>query len=159
MALAEQVAARFRLSGAQKKRLALAAGRNQILPETGRGTSAAGGGGSPHDATSRQDANPHHHPSDGPPPRTGEDQARALAYYLGLTAAFDRLLLTGADFAPLTGWTIPTFPLKGGQIVARGVKAGPDVARILKAVEAQWVTEGFPGEKRVGELLRDELAD
>ena len=159
VALAEQVAARFRLSGAQKKRLALAAGRNQILPETGRGTSAAGGGGSPHDATSRQDANPHHHPSDGPPPRTGEDQARALAYYLGLTAAFDRLLLTGADIAPLTGWTIPTFPLKGGQIVARGVKAGPDVARILKAVEAQWVTEGFPGEKRVGELLRDELAD
>ena len=155
--LAEQVAARFRLSGAQKKRLALAAGRNQILPETGRGTSAAGGGGSPHDATSRQDANPHHHPEDGPPPRTGEDQARTLAYYLGLTPALDRLLLTGADIAPLTGWTMPSFPLKGGQIVARGVKAGPDVARILKAVEAQWVGEGFPDEERVQAILQAKL--
>ena len=157
VALAEQVAARFRLSGAQKKRLALAAGR-EILPETGMGTSAAGGGGSPHDATSRQDANPHHHPADGPPPRFGEDQARTLAYYLGLTPALDRLLLTGADIAPLTGWTIPSFPLKGGQIVARGVKAGPDVARILKAVEAQWVTEQFPDTARIEALLGAELA-
>ena len=156
-ALAEQVAARFRLSGAQKKRLALAAGRNAILPEPGRGTSAAGGGGSPHDGTSRQDANPHHHPADGPPPRTGEDQARALAYYLGLTVATDHLLLTGQSIAPLTGWTIPQFPLKGGQIVARGVKAGPDVARILHAVEDRWVAEGFPDEARMRAILGEEL--
>ena len=158
VALAEQIAARFRLSGAQKKRLALAAGRNQILPETWRGTSAAGGGGSPHDATSRQDANPHHHPADGPPPRTGEDQARTFAYYLGLTAAIDRLLLTGHSIAPLTGWTIPTFPLKGGQIVARGIKAGPDVARILHAVEDRWVAESFPDEARVWAILGEQIS-
>ena len=157
VALAEQVAARFRLSGAQKKRLAVAAGRD-ILPGTGRGTSAAGGGGSPHNATSQQDASPHHHRSGGPPPRSGEDQARALAYYLGLTAAIDRLLLTGQTIAPLTDWTIPTFPLKGGQIVARGIKAGPDVARILHAVEDRWVAEGFPSEERVAGLLDDELS-
>ena len=40
-----------------------------------------------------------------------------------------------------------------GQIVARGISAGPDVARIRKAVEAQWVDEGFPGETRVAALL------
>ena len=158
VALAEQIAARFRLSGAQKKRLALAAGRNQILPETGRGTSAAGGGGSPHDATSRQDASPHHHLSGGPPPRSGEDQARTLAYRLGLTAATDRLLLTGHSIAPLTGWTIPTFPLKGGQIVARGIKAGPDVARILHAVEDRWVAESFPDEARVWAILGEQIS-
>ena len=83
-ALAEQVAARFRLSGAQKKRLALAAGRDPILPGTGRGTSEAGGGAQasgPDPAMSGSPRVPLHHPADGPPPRAGEDQAaRALAY-------------------------------------------------------------------------------
>ncbi len=123
LAQAEHVAARFRLSGAQKKRLALAAARN---PE--------------------------------PPPQGGDSQtARALAYHLGQTPALDRLLLTGQSIAPITNWEIPTFPLKGGQIVARGVKAGPEVARVLKAVETWWVDEGFPGEERVCELLSQVL--
>jgi poly(A) polymerase len=119
--LAGQVAARFRLSGAQKKRLMGAAGRSADNP-----------------------------------PRSGED-ARTLAYRLGMEQALDRLLLTGVDIAPLTDWTIPTFPLKGGEIVARGIKAGPEVARILQAVEAQWVAEGFPDKARVWELLGEEL--
>ena len=166
VALAEHVAARFRLSGAQKKRLALAAAR--ILPGTGRGTSETkstegqpGGGGSPQitpPESARPDDSPLHHPADGPPPRTGEEQtARALAYRLGLTAALDRLLLTGQSIAPITNWEIPTFPLKGGQIVARGIKAGPEVARVLKAVEARWVEEGFSGQERILWLLSDEL--
>lgn len=44
------------------------------------------------------------------------------------------------------------------QIVARGVKAGPEVARVLKAIEAQWVAEGFPSGGRVRDLLNQELA-
>lgn len=109
---AEAVASRYRLSGAQKKRLALAAKRDATAPD-----------------------------------------ARALAYRLGREAALDRLLLTGADIAPLAGWELPVFPLKGGQIVAAGVKAGPEVARILQTVEAQWISEGFPDEPRVLEIL------
>ena len=83
--------------------------------------------------------------------------ARALAYRLGTDAALDRLLLAGGDASPLRDWAIPVFPLKGGQIVERGIKAGPDVARMLQAVEARWVAEGFPGEERVWEILGDEL--
>ena len=45
----------------------------QILPGTGRGTAAGGGGGSPHEARLLEDASPLHHPADGPPPRAGED--------------------------------------------------------------------------------------
>ena len=114
VAVVEQVAARFRLSGTQKKRLACAAGRNEMP------------------------LNPH-----------------ALAYRLGMDQALDRLLLVGGDTAPLKGWTIPSLPLKGGDIVARGIKAGPEVARILRAVEDRWVTEGFPGETRIGEMLAE----
>jgi poly(A) polymerase len=122
--LAEQVAARFRLSTAQKKRLATAAARDTRLRAEDQGPMAA----------------------------------RALAYRLGKAEAVDRLLLAGAETAPLSGWEVPAFPLKGGQIVARGIEAGPDVARILRAVEERWLAEGFPDEARVGELLDEVLA-
>lgn len=114
--LAEHVASRLRLSGAQKKRLATAAAR---------------------------EAEP------GDP--------RALAYRLGREAALDRLLIAGADASALADWDIPTFPLKGGQIVARGVGAGPEVARVLYAVQDRWIAEGFPDEARVSALLDAEL--
>ncbi|SFG30497.1 poly(A) polymerase [Novosphingobium sp. CF614] len=116
ISIAEQVAARFRLSAAQKKRLAAAAAR------------------------------------DGEP-----GDARVLAYRLGRDGSLDRLLLAGADVSPLHGWDIPAFPLKGGRIVARGVGAGPEVARILRRVEDRWVAEGFPDQSRVDALLDAEL--
>jgi poly(A) polymerase len=114
---AEQVAARLRLSGAQKKRLGNAAGR----------------GGQPD--------NPH-----------------ALAYRLGREGAIDRLLLFGENPAAIIDWSIPRLPLKGGEIVARGVAAGPEVARILQAVENRWIEENFPGRARVEALLGEEIA-
>ncbi|TDW68683.1 poly(A) polymerase [Novosphingobium sp. PhB55] len=117
VSLAEQVASRFRLSGAQKKRLAVAAGRDKALGEP-----------------------------------------RALAYRLGIEGALDRFLIAGADTAALRDWDIPAFPLKGGQIVARGVGAGPEVARLLRRVEDRWIAEGFPDEARVSALLDAELA-
>ncbi|MCY1671212.1 CCA tRNA nucleotidyltransferase [Novosphingobium sp. SL115] len=115
-AVADQVAARLRLSIAQRKRLNSAAARE-----------------------------------------TGPTDARALAYRIGIEEARDRLLLTGEPVAVLDGWNVPRLPLKGGQIVARGIGAGPDVARILRSVEARWIKEGFPDEARVMELLDAEL--
>jgi poly(A) polymerase len=85
------------------------------------------------------------------------EDARALAYRVGREAATDRLLIAGGDLAPLMGWEVPRFPLKGGAIVVRGVSAGPDVARILRAVENRWVAEGFPNEAKVDALLDEEL--
>jgi poly(A) polymerase len=91
------------------------------------------------------------------------EDPKALAYWLGTESAIDRLLLGTGDAAAgdapagnaeaLTHWTPPTFPLTGGAVVKRGIKAGPDVARILKAIERQWVAEGFPGEARIDALL------
>lgn len=115
-AVAEQVAARLRLSTPQRKRLVAAANRDRL-------------------------------PGD----------ARALAYRIGRDEAVDRLLLAGAETSSLTGWEIPSFPLKGGEIVARGVSAGPEVARILRQLETQWVAEGFPGWQRVLALLDERL--
>ena len=86
------------------------------------------------------------------------DNPRALAYAEGIGCAIDRLLLVGANIAPLRDWEVPQLPLKGGQIVARGVGAGPEVARVLRAVETRWIAEGFPDVARVEMLLDEELA-
>jgi poly(A) polymerase len=68
---------------------------------------------------------------------------RAMAYRIGREEAMDRLLLTGRETAALHGWDAPRFPLKGGEVVARGVSAGPDVARTLRLVEEGWIAAGF----------------
>jgi poly(A) polymerase len=92
--------------------------------------------------------------------RQADDSAnpRALAYRLGRECAIDRLLLAGASVGPIRDWPIPRFPLKGGEIVGRGVAAGPDVARLLRRVEARWIDEGFPGRPRIAVLLDEVLA-
>ena len=116
--VAETVAARLRLSKAQRTRLVTAAER------------------------SAGDA----------------DNPQTLAYNLTPPLAIDRLLLLGGDARVLEGWSVPVFPLKGGAIVARGVSAGPDVARVLQQVEARWVAEGFPDSARIEQLLGEALA-
>lgn len=91
-----------------------------------------------------------------PPPRQ-------LAHKIGIEAAIDAYLLAaGSDEAAdaaqsLAGWTVPTLPLKGGEIVARGVTVGPEVAALLKAVEAAWVAEDFPDAARVAALLDQKI--
>jgi poly(A) polymerase len=152
--LAEQVASRFRLSGAQKKRLALAAGRCSNPPLLGEVASRSDVGGGLTDSTLP--------PPSGLRPATspmggGLSDARALAYRLGRPSALDRLLLTGASVAPLDGWDIPIFPLKGGDLVARGIIIGPEVSRLLQAIEARWIASGFD-DGAVPALLDAELA-
>jgi poly(A) polymerase len=88
---------------------------------------------------------------------------RALAYRIGWNEAVDRILLSdlpGPDvhalWARLAGWQPPAFPLTGGAIVARGISAGPEVARLLRQVEDRWISEDFPDKSRA-EAIADEV--
>jgi poly(A) polymerase len=82
-----------------------------------------------------------------------------LAYRIGAEGALDRLLLSAEpeQAQSLIGWDVPRLPLSGGALVARGLGAGPLVARGLKQVEEQWVREGFPDRARV-EQIADQVA-
>ncbi|MGU3315931.1 CCA tRNA nucleotidyltransferase [Sphingomonas sp. M6A6_1c] len=82
----------------------------------------------------------------------GDEGPRALAYRVGMTSAIDRLLLAGADVAPLRDWTPPALPIGGGGLVERGLRRGPDVAAVLRGIETSWIAEGFPDETRVAQL-------
>ncbi|MDG2533122.1 CCA tRNA nucleotidyltransferase [Sphingomonas sp. HITSZ_GF] len=111
-ALAEQIAARLKLSNAQRRRLAAA-----VLPPEGA--------------------------------------PRPLAYRAGAEAALDQLLLSDrpiTEALEVRDWQPPRLPLTGGAIVARGIKAGPEVARLMKQVEGDWIAEGFPDGDRVAAL-------
>ena len=87
-----------------------------------------------------------------------KSEPRALAWAIGRESAIDRLLLTGRNTQALANWETPYFPLKGGTILARGVSAGPEIARMLRRIEARWVEEGFPDAARIEALLTEELA-
>lgn len=84
------------------------------------------------------------------------ESPRALAYRVGVEGAIDRLLLdAGQDLSALTaleGWTPPALPIGGGALIARGLPAGPDVAKALHAVQALWVAEDFPDAERVAAI-------
>ncbi|PHQ68758.1 MAG: CCA tRNA nucleotidyltransferase [Sneathiella sp.] len=116
----EQVVDRLRLSGRQKKRLI---------------------------SMAEQDI------SDG---MSKQDRAAAL-YRLGPATFTDQTILLwarnsdNAEFAiyleEARGWSSPTFPVTGTDLLARGREAGPEMGRQLAALEDIWVTSGFTATK------------
>jgi poly(A) polymerase len=85
-------------------------------------------------------------------------EPRVMAYRLGMETATDRLLLAGEPLDAVRNWTPPTLPVSGGQLVAKGLTAGPDVARTLRRIEDRWIAEGFPDAARVAAITDDAVA-
>ena len=89
----------------------------------------------------------------------------ALAYRTGLACAIDRLLLdeklddpaVAAAVSRLDGWQKPRLPVTGGMLIARGLEAGPVVARTLQAIEAEWIAAGFPEGGDFGAIVERQL--
>jgi poly(A) polymerase len=82
-----------------------------------------------------------------------------LAYRLGTELAIDRWLLNVEEpmdavigARDIMAWPVPVFPLSGGALVARGLRRGPEVAQMLRAVEERWIAEGFPDAARVNTI-------
>ena len=70
---------------------------------------------------------------------------RSLAYRIGTEGAVDRLLLSErpADASEIARWAPPRLPIGGGDLIARGVTQGPEVARVLRRIEDEWEAAGF----------------
>jgi poly(A) polymerase len=74
----------------------------------------------------------------------------ALAYRIGAAEAVDNILLHGAagqDLKALETWQRPRLPVGGGDLIAMGLEAGPQVAATLQAIEEEWLGAGFPADK------------
>jgi len=90
-------------------------------------------------------------------PQTGEPEAKAYLYRHGPQAFVDGAVMDWvrssdspdakprAERVRLTQrWHPPELPVRGADVVARGVKPGPDVGRVIAAFEMWWIAEGYP---------------
>ena len=80
----------------------------------------------------------------------GAGPKEALAYRIGTAEAIDRLLLRGPpdpDLKALESWEKPRLPVSGGDLIAMGLTAGPQVAAALQATEREWIEAGFPADR------------
>jgi poly(A) polymerase len=116
--VAEAVAARLRLSKAQRATLARYAAR---WPDSG---------------TARQVA-------------AAVQPADTVSNWLLLRGPDDAL---AQGWRSLKGWSVPEFPLGGRDILALGIHAGPDVARVLGETRRRWIAEDFPEPERVRQI-------
>jgi poly(A) polymerase len=93
-------------------------------------------------------------------PSLSQTERRAALYALGHEDYRDHVLLNwmmsgdGADdenwkilFELSECWSPPDFPVKGADVVARGVPKGPKVGAILRDLERWWIGAGFPEER------------
>jgi tRNA nucleotidyltransferase/poly(A) polymerase len=89
-----------------------------------------------------------------------EQAGRALLYRLGPQRFVDRVLVAWSRAWPQGAadaawrelatlperWTVPVFPLKAADFVARGVERGPALGAAMREAEAAWIAAGFPGD-------------
>jgi poly(A) polymerase len=100
-------------------------------------------------------------------PRSSERVAKTYLYAAGEAAYRERVLIAWARseaqpsdpdwrarFALPDRWRAPEFPLNGADVLSLGVAEGPQVGRLLRAVEQWWIANDFAAGK---EELRSEL--
>lgn len=90
-------------------------------------------------------------------PNRDERIARAYLYRYGADAFRDGVLLAwAASDAPTDAsdwrtrfeltkrWAIPTLPVRGADLIERGLAEGPAIGRIVRAFEEWWIAHDFP---------------
>jgi len=106
-------------------------------------------------------------------PEQGEKFARAALYRLGADAFTEAVLLTWASAARRSAptetwrdllelparWPVPRLPVTGADVIARGSIPGPDIGRLLAAIEQDWIAADFPDDRpwllsRLDDLMR-----
>ena len=101
-------------------------------------------------------------------PAADEQAARALLYRLKPEKFTDAALLAWARsqasahdetwhaLATLPArWSVPVFPLKAADFIARGVEKGPALGKALAAAEEAWIAAGFPSDKAALDAIAD----
>lgn len=81
----------------------------------------------------------------------GGEKLHKLIYLYGRDAVVDALYLASARtgesveaaMADVLSFRIRMFPLKGSDLIARGMTAGPEVGQHLKQIETDWVNHDF----------------
>jgi poly(A) polymerase len=105
-------------------------------------------------------------------PASPEASAKAYLYRQGAKAFRERILLAWARagdppeseawrqrLSLPQRWPVPRFPLKGADVLAQGVSAGPRVGELLRALEDWWIAGGFVADESGLRAMLNALAD
>lgn len=104
---------------------------------------------------------------------SGEAAAKAMLYRIGERDWPIRVLMAWAQSGAEPGdpawrnlldlpgrWTVPKFPLTGSDIIALSIEPGPEVGRIMRALETDWIASGFQSSREAMiERARQELIE
>ena len=93
-------------------------------------------------------------------PETDEREARAYIYRFGADTFRDGVLMAwAASEAPADDphwqarfrlperWSAPELPVRGADLLARGLAEGPAIGRVVRAFEDWWIAHDFPSDK------------
>ncbi|WP_333794578.1 CCA tRNA nucleotidyltransferase [Hyphomicrobium sp.] len=102
-------------------------------------------------------------------PATDVREARAFLYRFGEEAFRDGVMLAWAQggaaaesshwrerFAVPSHWSVPTLPVRGSDLLARGLAEGPAIGRVMRTFEDWWIGEDFATDEV---LLAHKLSD
>ena len=70
-------------------------------------------------------------------------QATEDAVFLAAAHQGKAATAVGYVLAMLEGLEMPVFPVKGADLIARGIPAGPEVGEALKQIETEWINHDF----------------
>jgi poly(A) polymerase len=98
-------------------------------------------------------------------------RAREVLYESGVETFTDQVLIGWArSQAPVTDeawrdflalphhWSVPVFPLRAADFLARGVAKGPALGAALAAAEREWIAAGFPTDEQAVARIADQAA-
>ncbi|WP_295557116.1 CCA tRNA nucleotidyltransferase [uncultured Hyphomicrobium sp.] len=102
-------------------------------------------------------------------PNTDESEAQAFLYRFGVETFRDGVLfawaLSGAAaddtrwrdrLALPARWAVPQLPVRGADLLEKGLAEGPAIGRVMRAFEDWWINEGFPEDQiRLARALSD----
>lgn len=84
---------------------------------------------------------------------------RHVAFKFGKDIAIDQILLhshnidIGHGIADLKNWDIPSFTISGGELIKRGLPAGPIVSTALQQIKNDWIQAGFPSQDGLEDIV------
>jgi poly(A) polymerase len=92
-----------------------------------------------------------------PSPKLRDGERRIVLYQMGVGAWRDAIRIAWARSLSSKGWrdlyrfagewSVPLFPIKGQDLIGRGLKPGPAVGEALTRLEDWWVASGFKPSK------------
>ncbi len=80
-------------------------------------------------------------------PRTKADMKRLLVDGAPMEWVLDVLRYEGLPTDEVESWSVPVFPVGGADLIATGVKPGPEMGAILTRLRKQWINDGYRSTK------------